>query len=375
MPIIVRCTKEDRGYMMDQSARSKNGDKIGAICIEGGGVKGAAYVGVIQELEERGKLAECKRFSGASAGSQAAALLAMGLSADAFANEVLETDFSALMDGSKCCCLSSCRCLDAWSLCTKSGAFNGIALKDQLNKIFTRATGIDKITFKQAFDYNGNHLRIPVTNLTKARCEILDYQIFPDMEVAEACRISSSFPLVFKPTLLDGSWYVDGGFLNNLPMAAFEREVKEAGEVVLCLNLANAQDFSEAAEPPANAQGACRTVLCCLFCCEYHCSVFQFASLMAEGLFANAQVHDNSQFPEYVSMVNIFTGDISSMNFNLSEEEKQFLVSEGRIAMVNFYDGKDAALKLWQSSRVVAVQPISAAAAAERAVVSAQGLE
>ena len=153
-------TEEERSVMMDQSALY-GGEVIGAICIEGGGVKGAAYAGVVQQLEKRGKLATCKRFSGASAGSQAAAMLALGVSADVFTHEVLNTDFASLMDGKKCLCFKSSKCRDCWSLCTMWGAFQGKTLKVTLNRIFKSATGIDKLTFKQAIDHNGNHVSQP----------------------------------------------------------------------------------------------------------------------------------------------------------------------------------------------------------------------
>jgi len=48
------------------------------LVFEGGGVKGIAYGGALQELEERDGLASVQRLAGTSAGAITATLLAIG---------------------------------------------------------------------------------------------------------------------------------------------------------------------------------------------------------------------------------------------------------------------------------------------------------
>eukprot|EP00984_Skeletonema_dohrnii_P015417 scaffold6653_cov71-Skeletonema_dohrnii-CCMP3373.AAC.5 len=52
------------------------------VVFQGGGAKGAIYVGVFQAFEKLGILPYLKRFAGASAGSFPALALALGLSAE-----------------------------------------------------------------------------------------------------------------------------------------------------------------------------------------------------------------------------------------------------------------------------------------------------
>ena len=49
--------------------------------LEGGGIRGIAYGGALQELEARGVLARLERVGGTSAGAIQAVLLAVGYSA------------------------------------------------------------------------------------------------------------------------------------------------------------------------------------------------------------------------------------------------------------------------------------------------------
>ena len=69
-------------------------------------------------------------------------------------------------------------------------------------------------------------------------------RIFCEGSVAHAVRISASVPPVIVPAKVDGRYYVDGGFSNNLPV----REVETLGvDVTLAINL-----FGKASHMPRN---------------------------------------------------------------------------------------------------------------------------
>ena len=70
------------------------------LVFEGGGVKGIAYVGAMEVLEEKGILGDVRRVGGTSAGAINAVLLAAGYSNDE-QREILGTlDFNRFMDDS-----------------------------------------------------------------------------------------------------------------------------------------------------------------------------------------------------------------------------------------------------------------------------------
>lgn len=47
---------------------------------------------------------------------------------------------------------------------------------------------------------------------------LLDYKTFPDLKVLDAISMSISIPLLLEPFKLNGTYYVDGGCINNFPI-------------------------------------------------------------------------------------------------------------------------------------------------------------
>jgi NTE family protein len=68
------------------------------LVFEGGGVKGIAYVGAMQVLEEEGILQDIKRVGGTSAGAINATLFALGFTNIQVRNILKKLDFNNFMD-------------------------------------------------------------------------------------------------------------------------------------------------------------------------------------------------------------------------------------------------------------------------------------
>ena len=69
------------------------------LVMEGGGVRGIAYGGALQELQAQGILAHIERVGGTSAGAIQAALLAVGYAPDAIVEVINNTPVQRLNDG------------------------------------------------------------------------------------------------------------------------------------------------------------------------------------------------------------------------------------------------------------------------------------
>jgi NTE family protein len=63
-------------------------------------------------------------------------------------------------------------------------------------------------------------LYVSATNLTKGKTEI-----FHEGPLLDTILASCSIPLVFKPVIINGDRYADGGILNNLPASAIISKV------------------------------------------------------------------------------------------------------------------------------------------------------
>lgn len=67
----------------------------------------------------------------------------------------------------------------------------------------------------------GKELIVTATNKRLRKTRFFSLNLSPNMEVSEAVKISASYPVLYRPTLLDGDEHNDGGVLNNFPTSAF----------------------------------------------------------------------------------------------------------------------------------------------------------
>lgn len=157
--------------------------KIG-IALSGGGARGFAHAGVLKALEEKGIKPEI--ISGVSAGSIIAVMYAAGISPDNILKLFSHIKFSDLAELSV----------------PKDGFFK----MDRFKKFL-----------KKAVEYeNLEDLPIPTfvcaTDLDHCRSVI-----FRDGGIIDRVSASCSIPIIFKPIKINGTNYVDGGVLRNLP--------------------------------------------------------------------------------------------------------------------------------------------------------------
>jgi predicted acylesterase/phospholipase RssA len=80
------------------------------------------------------------------------------------------------------------------------------------------------ITMRELYEKTGIDIHIIVTRLTGnasiGKFEMIDvsHTTHPDWKVIEAVYCSSALPLVFSPHIIDGDYYIDGGFMCNYPI-------------------------------------------------------------------------------------------------------------------------------------------------------------
>jgi NTE family protein len=153
------------------------------VALSGGGARGIAHLGVLKALHEANIVPDI--VSGTSAGAMVGALYCAGHSADECLNIIKKTNI-----------LSVFRPSYSWQ-----GLLSIHKLADVLEKYLPP-------TFSE--------LKIPLiataTEINKG--ETVYFNSGPLVPVILA---SSCIPIIFKPVVIDGNNYVDGGILNNLP--------------------------------------------------------------------------------------------------------------------------------------------------------------
>lgn len=189
------------------------------LVFEGGGVKGIAYVGAMQVLEEEGILPSIKRVGGTSAGAINATLFALGFTNVEQRNILKKLDFNNFMD-------------DSWGvirdtdrLLNRFGWYKGDYFHEWISSHIKKKLGDPNVTFQDLKKDGKPDLYVYGTNLSTQFGEVFSCEHTPKIRIADAVRISMSIPLFFSVVRnARGDVYVDGGVLNNYPIKLFDRE-------------------------------------------------------------------------------------------------------------------------------------------------------
>lgn len=189
------------------------------LVFEGGGVKGIAYIGAMQVLQEKGILPAIQRVGGTSAGAINATLFALGFTIPEQRNILKKLDFNNFMD-------------DSWGLLRDTerlvnefGWYKGDFFREWISGLINKKLGHPNATFRDLNQAQRPDLYVYGTNLSTRFGEVFSFKHTPRTRIADAVRISMSIPLFFAAFKnIRNDVYVDGGVLNNYPVKLFDRE-------------------------------------------------------------------------------------------------------------------------------------------------------
>ncbi len=160
------------------------------LVLSGGGARGAAHIGVFKAFEEYN--ISPTHISGTSVGAIVGALYAGGVHWSEILNFLKNTSVFH----------------------TKRFAFNKPGFidtekfYDDLKAYFPRDN----------FDVLEKHLFITATNVLTG-----SLKVFSKGQLIKPVIASASFPGIFTPTAINGSYYIDGGILNNFPVEPLKK--------------------------------------------------------------------------------------------------------------------------------------------------------
>lgn len=191
------------------------------LVFEGGGVKGIAYVGALEKLDEEGILKDIERVAGTSAGAMVAVLVGLGYTAKEIGDILWEINFQNFMDSSWGVIRDTKRFI------TDYGWYKGDFFRNLMADYIEKKTGNGEITFQELADEK-KYLDIYLmgADLSTGYSKVFSAAHTPDVKIADAARISMSIPLFFaavKGVDGDDHVYVDGGLLDNYAIKVFDR--------------------------------------------------------------------------------------------------------------------------------------------------------
>ncbi|NGX53060.1 MAG: hypothetical protein KR126chlam5_01367 [Candidatus Anoxychlamydiales bacterium] len=361
------------------------------LVLEGGGVKGIAYVGALKELESLNALSDLKRVAGTSAGAITATFIALGYDIDEIQAILFETDFSQFLDyyiseekiinffentsittifkdvidemyelfknpitTVKNALFYFKDIFDTDSLC------KGEDFRKWIEKKIYEKTDIHYLTFKELRhliekDNSFKHLHVFTTKVQPA-LEILhihsEDKKFDDVIISDAIRASMSIPGVFAPHNLhikndknerikkeDLGLFVDGGILDNFPITAFdtlEYETKSYTEENKNFVKLNKRTLGLSLYTPGNKKDQIPNEVSNVLDLSKTLLDLYFNS---ESLISKLEPYDNYR------NIKIDNLDVSTLEFQLSEEEKKALEESGKKATKRFFDEQEKRLE------------------------------
>lgn len=224
------------------SVRYKN------LVMEGGGVRGLAYAGALEVLEQKGIIRHIEKVAGSSAGSIAGLMVALNYSSYEVDSVLQNLQIEDFNDGKFF--IGKIKRIK-----NQFGLYKGDAFASWISALVLNKTGNADFTF---MDLHKLHLQDPSfkdfyctgTNISKQQTEVFSWQTYPDMMLKTAVHISSCIPFYFVPVAIDSagnevaekdttvrfSYFADGGMLCNYPVNLFD-SCADGGNPLTCKNL------------------------------------------------------------------------------------------------------------------------------------------
>lgn len=179
------------------------------IALSGGGARGISHLGVLKALEENGIRPDI--ISGTSAGAIVGGFYCAGYAPDDILTILIKTKMLAIFK--------------------PAFSWQGLLSMDKLLKIL-------KDNLPATFEELDKPLIVAATNL-----EVGKTQYFDKGNLHETILASCCLPVLFNPIEIEGTKYIDGGILNNLPVEAL---INRAAPIISvgCNPIANKSQFS-----------------------------------------------------------------------------------------------------------------------------------
>jgi NTE family protein len=218
--------------LLEYKNKISRAEQIDSLVFSGGGAKGLAYAGVVDELGQRGILTNIKRVAGASAGAIIAMVFGLGYNPTEIINIIESTDFAKFLDCKGGVDLNAVLqnplkhpigvAYLGERLIAKGALCDGLVAREFLTKLIENKQLSKNINFKELYGLTGIELNIVCCDVSRKETIIHNHKNSPNLSVLDAVHTSMSIPLIFKPVDLyhDGTTGVDGGTTDNYPLDA-----------------------------------------------------------------------------------------------------------------------------------------------------------
>lgn len=292
------------------------------LVFKGGGVLGVAYAGAVEVLEEEGILSRIEQVAGTSAGAIAALLVALRNPPEQMKKIMLELDFAHFTSDSE-----PLKVQEKYGWFTTGPLHKWIEERIRSSRSQGELSGHE--TFLDFRDLGCRNLVVFAVDLNTRSVVEFSVKRTPGVRVVDAVLASISIPVFFQSFQFPGNLpndhiYVDGGALYNYPLPAFDSvRVHKTGRELI----PNRETLGLHVEIP----GANQTAIDMGFG-----KIGRWAQQLYDTI-KDAQTNYLFTMPAHVERtVFIDTGSVNAIDFKISQEQKEWLVTSGRRSMLTY---------------------------------------
>lgn len=218
------------------------------LVMEGGGVRGLAYGGALEVLEQKKILQHIDNVAGSSVGAIAGLVVSLGYNSHQIDSILQSLQVGEFNDGKFF--YGKIRRIKK-----EYGMYKGNAIEEWLLRVIEQKTGNADLTFNELHqlhlkDSTFKDFYCTGTNISLQQLEVFSWKTRPDMKLSTAVHVSSCIPFYFIPVAIDSAGneinindtsvkyhlYVDGGMLCNYPINMFDSCINGSNPLT-CKNL------------------------------------------------------------------------------------------------------------------------------------------
>jgi len=260
----------------------------------GAGQRGLAYAGALTKIKVEYGMELCNTVLGAagtSIGSFFALLVTCGFTADEILTELSATPMSELLS------------LNIGLLYSNYGMDDGVRVEAFVNRLLQSKLSMIRPTLKQLYERTKRTFVAVATDIGAYKPVYLSASTHPDMPVSRAVAISMAIPPLFCPFKQNGQTLLDGGFVDNFPMHLFHPD----------LTVGFRTQWNAGFSLDGFEQYFGRLCYCAMAASE---------AAMWEKLPVETKAR----------IITIPTGDVTTIDLRLTEDEKEQIINTGRNA-------------------------------------------
>ena len=324
------------------------------LALEGGGVRGLAYAGALEVLEQKGILAHIDKVAGSSAGAIAGLMISLGYNSNEIDSILQTLKIQEFNDGKDI--FGKIRRIKR-----EYGVYKGDKFEEWLAGLIYHKTGNSNLTFLQLHQLHEKNnefkdLYCTGTNISRQELEVFSWKRWPEMKLKTAVHISSCIPFYFKPVPIDSignevslkdtlggyDLFVDGGMLCNYPVNMFDSSTDGVNPLTsehviynpetLGLKLERDQQIKEFEDSKTDIAA-------------YHITnMKQYTSAVMNLIMENINRRTPDLSNEKGRTIYISYGGVSSRVRKISSEERKMLYDNGVTAATKFFNEPTARL-------------------------------